>query len=71
MPAADPPVVLWYRNDLRLADHAALRVTLATGRPVLPVFVCDQPAAGPFAPGGASCWWRHHSLVAPAAAGVA
>ncbi|MBW4091962.1 MAG: deoxyribodipyrimidine photo-lyase [Proteobacteria bacterium] len=64
MPSADRPVLLWYRNDLRLADHAALAAAVASGRPVLPVFVLDTAAAGAFAPGGAARWWLHHSLAA-------
>ena len=59
-----PPVLLWYRNDLRLADHAALAAALETGRPVLPVYVRDDAAAAPWPPGGASRWWLHHSLAA-------
>lgn len=58
------PVILWFRNDLRLADHAALRAALDTGRPVLPVYVLDDEAAGPWALGGAARWWLHHSLTA-------
>ncbi len=57
------PVLLWFRNDLRLADHAALQAALQTGRPVLPVYVLDEPAAGRWAPGGAARWWLHHSLA--------
>ncbi|HVB67337.1 MAG TPA: deoxyribodipyrimidine photo-lyase, partial [Acetobacteraceae bacterium] len=64
MPSADRPVLLWYRNDLRLADHAALAAAVASGRPVLPVFVLDTAAAGAWAPGGAARWWLHHSLAA-------
>ncbi len=61
---ADPPVLLWFRNDLRLADHAALNAAAATGRPVIPVFVLDETSAGTWAPGAASRWWLHHSLAA-------
>ncbi|MDE2007301.1 MAG: deoxyribodipyrimidine photo-lyase [Rhodospirillales bacterium] len=61
------PVLLWYRNDLRLADHAALAAALATGQPVLPVFVRDTEAAGAWTAGGAARWWLHHSLAALAA----
>jgi deoxyribodipyrimidine photo-lyase len=68
MPPPDAPVLLWYRNDLRLADHAALQAALATGRPVLPVFVYDPVAGGAWAPGAASRWWLHHSLTALAGA---
>jgi deoxyribodipyrimidine photo-lyase len=58
------PVVLWFRNDLRVADHAALHAAAETGQPVLPVFVLDDAAAERWAPGGASRWWLHHSLAA-------
>ncbi len=55
--------LLWFRNDLRLQDHAALHAAAQNG-PVLPVFVLDEEAAGEWAPGGASRWWLHHSLQA-------
>jgi deoxyribodipyrimidine photo-lyase len=63
-----PPVILWFRNDLRLHDHAALQAAAASGAPVLPVFVLDDAAAGDWGLGGASRWWLHHSLAALAAA---
>ena len=59
----DAPVIIWFRNDLRLHDHTALTAAAATGRPVLPLFVLDEDAAGKWAPGGASRWWLHHSLA--------
>jgi deoxyribodipyrimidine photo-lyase len=61
---AQNPAILWFRNDLRLSDNAALNAALETGRPVLPVFVLDDKAAGRWAMGGASRWWLHHSLDA-------
>ena len=36
-----PPVVLWFRRDLRLNDHEALVAAAATGRRVVPVFIVD------------------------------
>ncbi len=54
-------VLLWFRNDLRLSDHAALHAAVQAG-PVLPVYVLDEEAAGRWAPGGASRWWLRHSL---------
>jgi deoxyribodipyrimidine photo-lyase len=62
--ASDQPAILWFRNDLRLADHAALHAAIETGRPVLPVFILDDAAPGAWKLGGASCWWLHHSLQA-------
>lgn len=50
------PAILWFRQDLRLADNAALAAV--AGRPVLPVYVLEEP------PGGAAAWWLHHSLAA-------
>ena len=49
--ASDPPVILWFRNDLRLADHAALQAAVETGQPVMPVFILDDTAPGPWALG--------------------
>jgi deoxyribodipyrimidine photo-lyase len=60
---ADAPAVLWFRDDLRLADHAALQAAIETGRPVLPVFILDDACPGRWALGGASRWWLHHSLT--------
>lgn len=59
MPA---PVVVWFRRDLRIADNPALTAAVASGRPVVPVFVWAPGEEGPWAPGGASRWWLHHSL---------
>ena len=55
------PVILWFRDDLRLTDHAALHAALETGQPVLLVYVLDDTT--PHSPGGAARWWLHHSLT--------
>ena len=56
------PVILWFRNDLRLDDHPALVAAGASGAPVLPVYVLDdRPSDWPM--GAASRWWLHHSLA--------
>lgn len=57
------PVIVWFRQDLRLADNRALVAACETGRPVVPVFVLDDEAAGGWRPGGASRWWLHESLA--------
>ncbi len=38
----DSPVIIWFRRDLRLGDHAALSYAAATERPVVPVFIHDE-----------------------------
>ena len=60
---APTPALLWFRQDLRLADNAALAAALARGGPVLPVFVLDEAGEGGWPLGGASRWWLHHSLA--------
>ncbi|WP_407276451.1 cryptochrome/photolyase family protein [Halothiobacillus sp. DCM-1] len=61
------PHILWFRDDLRLADHPALHAALladpSTGDEnpaIIPVYI-DDPAQPE---GGAVRWWRHHSLAA-------
>ncbi len=56
------PVILWFRNDLRLDDNAALALALREGAPVIPVFVFAPGEEAPWSPGGASRWWLHHAL---------
>lgn len=57
------PVIVWFRQDLRLADNPALRAAAATGRPLLPLFVLDDETPGDWKWGGAARWWLHHSLA--------
>ena len=56
--------LVWFRNDLRLADNPALIAGLGTGRAVVPVYVLDEETDGIRPPGAASRWWLHHSLQA-------
>ena len=37
------PVIVWFRNDLRLADHPALRAAVEADGPVLAVYVLADP----------------------------
>jgi deoxyribodipyrimidine photo-lyase len=65
MPPA--PVLVWFRQDLRVADNPALHAAAATGRPLLPVYILDDDAPGRWRPGGAARWWLHGALAALAA----
>jgi len=56
------PLIVWFRQDLRLADNPALRAAVATGRPVIPVYILDDSTDWKL--GGASRWWLHGSLSA-------
>jgi deoxyribodipyrimidine photo-lyase len=54
MRGAEAPVILWFRRDLRLADHAGLDAACRSGRPVLPVFIHDESVEAL----GAAAKWR-------------
>ena len=58
------PALVWLRDDLRLADQPALAAAVASGAPVLCIYVFDQESPGIRPLGGASRWWLHHSLAA-------
>ena len=57
---ADAPLILWFRRDLRLADQPMLAAAMASGRPVLPVFVLDPETEAL----GAAARWRLGLAVA-------
>lgn len=56
-----PPVIVWFRHDLRLADNPALFYAAAQGA-VIPVYIWDDVHPGEWTPGAASRCWLHHSL---------
>lgn len=63
----DSPSIVWFRDDLRLADHPALRAALERGEPVIGLYVLDEESDGIRPLGGAARWWLHHSLASLAA----
>ncbi|WP_411820326.1 deoxyribodipyrimidine photo-lyase [Hyphococcus formosus] len=54
------PIIVWFRNDLRIADNPALSVAAKSVAPVIPLYIYDRNLR--YAPGGASRWWLHESL---------
>ncbi len=52
--------IVWFRRDLRAADNPALCAALATGRPVIGLYVLEEGL--PLSPGGAQKWFLHHAL---------
>jgi len=54
--------LLWFRQDLRLADNPALLAAVRHGGPVIPVFIWSPEEEGRWQPGAASRWWLHQSL---------
>ena len=55
--------LVWFRLDLRLADHPALQAAIERGGNVVPVFIWAPDEEGDWAPGAASRWWLHQSLT--------
>jgi deoxyribodipyrimidine photo-lyase len=55
------PSLVWFRQDLRLADQAAL-ATAASEGPVVGCYILDDESPGDWRIGGAQRWWLHHSL---------
>jgi deoxyribodipyrimidine photo-lyase len=62
--AAMPNALVWFRNDLRLADQPALRAALDEGYAPVCVYIHAPGEEGDWAPGAASNAWRQRSLAA-------
>lgn len=56
------PVIVAFRKDLRLSGNPALAAAIATGRPLIPLFVLDETEEPGF--GDAAKWWLRRSLAA-------
>jgi deoxyribodipyrimidine photo-lyase len=56
------PIIVWFRNDLRLADHPALHA--ASDSPIIPVYIHSPEEEGNWPLGGASKVYLHHALTA-------
>ena len=57
------PVIVWMRQDLRLSDHPAFELAATLSKKVVPCYVLDSRSEKKWAPGSASRWWLHHSLM--------
>ncbi len=54
--------IMWFRQDLRLKDNPALTAACQRGE-VIPVYIYDTFNGGKHAPGSATRWWLHQSLL--------
>lgn len=61
---AENPVIIWFRNDLRLSDNPALHAGIKSGKPLILLYIHDEKSKGLRAFGAAFKWWRHNSLRA-------
>lgn len=56
------PAIVWFRDDLRLDDHPALQRAVASGHPVVALWLLDEVSPGLRPLGGAARWWLDRSL---------
>ena len=54
--------LVWFRDDLRVADQPALDAAMASG-PTIAVYILDEQSPGIRPLGGAARWWLHHALT--------
>ena len=59
---SERPVIVWFRDDLRLADNPALNAAASSGRKIICIFLHDEESAGVRPLGGAARWWLHGAL---------
>jgi deoxyribodipyrimidine photo-lyase len=60
------PLILWFRDDLRVTDHPALHAAAKSGRPIIALYILETDEPDYRAPGAASRWWLAGSLRAHA-----
>jgi deoxyribodipyrimidine photo-lyase len=53
--------IVWFRQDLRLADNPALNAACEAGE-ILPIYILDDVNAAEYKMGAASRVWLHHAL---------
>lgn len=60
---AHDATIVWFRQDLRVADNPTLTDAAKRGGPVIPVYIWAPEEEGEWPPGSASRFWLHHSLL--------
>ena len=56
------PAIVWFRDDLRVADHPALSAAVKSGQPVICLYILEDKTPGVRHLGGAAKWWLAGSL---------
>jgi deoxyribodipyrimidine photo-lyase len=63
LPKRLAPIILWFRNDLRLSDNPALHAAASISAPLICVYIHEKPVRGQREVVGAALWWLHGSLA--------
>ncbi len=56
--------LVWFRDDLRIADHPALSAAAEDPDGMVLLYLLDEESSGARPLGGAARWWLHGSLAA-------
>ncbi len=64
LPASATPIIVWFREDLRLSDNPALHAAVKQDRPVVCLYIHTDGGRTGRPLGGASRWWLDKSLRA-------
>ena len=62
--SANTPAIVWFRRDLRLSDNPALGAAIASGKPLILLYIFEEMTEADRPVGGASLWWLDKSLRA-------
>lgn len=57
------PVIVWFRQDLRVQDNDALNAAIKTNLPIIPLYIKEDDEHLKWGMGAASSWWLHYSLI--------
>lgn len=58
------PVIMWFRQDLRLLDNPALHAAISSGSKIIPLYIWSEEDEGFWKLKEGSKWWLYHSLHA-------
>lgn len=54
------PLIIWFKNDLRLLDNPIINYAARTNKPLIPIYILDKTET--WQPGATSRLWLHYSL---------
>lgn len=57
------PLIVWFRQDFRLADNPALHRAAQNNAPVLPLYIHEEVPGDHWLQGAAGRYWLHHALI--------
>ncbi len=59
---SNAPVIIWFRQDLRIHDNPALKFAVDSGKHIVAIYIHDEISPNIRPMGAAQKWWLHNSL---------